>query len=206
MTMTETEKSIADMRATLNQANRQADLTADKVDALGAKAKSSIAKGSKEGALLYLKQRKILQASWKRRVDGAQQLQQLLSSIDEAITNQNYLKLMQSGSHILAKTMEEFGGAEHVHDVMDELRDRLGENEEISQALRQTDLGGNETELTEELEQLQAEEKSQTNSDDLAELRQLRPPQAIPSDVAHTANTRSTSEQSDEMRHKPIAG
>ena len=149
--------SLTQQQATLEL--RIAELTKN-LNALIAQTASSPA--AKTRALTLLRQRKMLQTTLQRRLDSQMQVEETLGAIDDAATNAELTRAMETSAGVLRRLNEQVGGAEGVQKVMDAVADARAETEEVAAALREG--GVEESEVDEEFEEMIRESNAQERS------------------------------------------
>lgn len=120
-------------------------------------AKSCLAAGQKDKALLALRRKKY-QESLLSQTDGQlEQLEKLTSSVEFALVQKDVLFGLKQGNEVLKEIHREMGGLQEVERIMEETEEGRRATEEISEALAGRLSNGEEDEVEDELEALERE-------------------------------------------------
>ncbi|KAF4125368.1 charged multivesicular body protein 7 [Geosmithia morbida] len=152
-----TVASIKDLSATLRH---QVDLLNDRVDDLEIKAKTAVARKNRVAALAALKSKKQTESTLASRYATLAQLEAVSVKIEQAADHVTLVKVMESSTGVLRDLNAQIGGAERVDGVMDSLREKMADTDEIAGILADSNVAVDEDELDDELDAMEAQEKA----------------------------------------------
>jgi charged multivesicular body protein 7 len=160
--ITEEDASIAQLKELLAYLTHQTGLLSERVEELTRTAKEAVAKKNRFAALAALRSKKLAESSLEKRFATASQLEEVAAKIEQAADNVQLVKVMESSGEALRSLHAQVGGAEHVEDVVDKLREQMAAADEVTTILAAASADGmvvDEAEIDDELEALEGEER-----------------------------------------------
>lgn len=158
--ITEDDKAIASLKEVTVKVKHQADLLSARIDELQLDAKKALARNNKISAMAALRQKKIAEQTLSKRYDTLNQLEETANKIEQAADNVEALRAMEASSGVLKGLNAQVGSAERVDAVMDELRDRVADTDELTAMLAEsTGQPVDEGEIDDELAEMEREAK-----------------------------------------------
>ncbi|KAK2001646.1 Snf7 family protein [Colletotrichum falcatum] len=199
--ITEEDAAVSSLKELIADIKEQTELLTRRVDELTATAKEAVSKKNKVAALAALKSKKMAEASLEKRFATLNQLEDVAARIQEARDNVQLVNVMEASAGALKGLNEKVGGADRVGDVVDKLREQMGEVDEISKAVSEAGAAPvDEFEVEDELEAMEREERQKEEAVERAkkeaqemreaeemqrrldkEMAELRPPVTEPS-------------------------
>lgn len=159
-TITEQDTTVASIKDLSANLRHQLDLLNDRVDELEVKAKTAVARKNRVAAIAALKSKKQAEATLASRYATLGQLEEVAAKIEQAADHVTLVKVMESSTSVLQDLNTQVGSAEKVDSVMDNLRDKMADTDEIAGIIAQSDVAVDEEELDDELAAMEAEEKA----------------------------------------------
>ena len=170
--ISEDDVAIASVKELTTRIKHQADLLDSKVDELEQEAKKALARKNKVSAMAALRSKKATEATLAKRYATLNQLEEVVTKIEQASDNVQLVKVMEASSGVLKSLNAQVGSAEKVDDVMFDLKERMTDTEELSSMLAESTISAvDEGEVDDELEQMekdikQREEKEKAAAED----------------------------------------
>ena len=118
-------------------------------------AKTCLAKGEKDKALLALRRKKYQESLLSKTDSQLEQLEKLTSSVEFALVQKDVVFGLQQGTAVLKQIHAELGGLEAVEKMMGESEEARAYQLEISQALAGQISNADEDEVEDELEAME---------------------------------------------------
>ncbi|GKT47419.1 uncharacterized protein ColSpa_07600 [Colletotrichum spaethianum] len=210
--ITEEDAAVSSLKELIADMKEQTELLMRRVDDLTAAAKEAVSKKNKVAALAALKSKKITEASLEKRFATLNQLEDVASRIQEARDNVQLVKVMEASAGALKGLNEKVGGADRVGDVVDRLREQMGEVDEVGKIISEAGAAPvDEFEVDDELEAMEREEREKEEAVERAkkeaqeakeaeetrrrlekEMAELRPPVTEPSEKEGTREKTQT--------------
>lgn len=155
------KKAIVDLREHIQLLNKKQAHLQTQIDQQQQLAKRSLTQGNKNNAKTYLKKKKLYESQLDKLQSQIDSLEQQLYSIENANLNLETLKAMKQGASAM-KNIHKGLDLDKVDDTMDEIREQVELNQEISEAISkplimQDEL--DEDELDQELKLLESEQQ-----------------------------------------------
>ncbi|KAI2472466.1 Snf7-domain-containing protein [Annulohypoxylon bovei var. microspora] len=168
MVITEEDSAIASLKELMEDLTRQTELLNHRIDELNVAAQDAVRRKNRIAALAALKSKKLAETNLSRRHATLSQLEDVASKIEQAADNVQLVKVMQSSTVALRSLNAQVGSADKVDEVLDNLREQIGEVDEVGNIIAEAGPGAtvDETEVDDEFEALLAEERKK---DDEAE-------------------------------------
>ncbi|KAK1635486.1 Snf7 family protein [Colletotrichum phormii] len=160
-TITEEDAAVSSLKELIADMKQQTTLLTARVDELTATAKDAVTKKNKVAALAALKSKKMTEASLEKRFATLNQLEDVAGRIQEARDNVQLVSVMEASAGALKGLNEKVGGADRVGDVVDRLREQMGEVDEVGKIISEAGAAPvvDEFEVDEELEAMEREER-----------------------------------------------
>ncbi|KAL2875572.1 hypothetical protein SGCOL_009189 [Colletotrichum sp. CLE4] len=160
-TITEEDAAVSSLKELIADMKQQTALLTARVDELTATAKDAVTKKNKVAALAALKSKKMTEASLEKRFATLNQLEDVAGRIQEARDNVQLVSVMEASAGALKGLNEKVGGADRVGDVVDRLREQMGEVDEVGKIISEAGAAPvvDEFEVDEELEAMEREER-----------------------------------------------
>ncbi|OAQ96554.1 hypothetical protein LLEC1_02357 [Akanthomyces lecanii] len=136
--ITEDDKAIASLKDVTVKVKHQADLLSARIDELELDAKRALARKNKVSALAALRQKKVAEQTLLTRYATLNQLEETANKIEQAADNVAVVQAMEASSGVLASLNAQVGSADKVDAVMDELRDRVADTDELTAILAES--------------------------------------------------------------------
>ncbi|PKS05865.1 hypothetical protein jhhlp_007694 [Lomentospora prolificans] len=191
--ITEEDSAIASLNELTEDIRSQTTVMEERIDELTVKAKDCMARKNKISALALLKSKKLTEAALEKRHATLTQLEEVAHKIQQAGNQAQLVEVIHASTGVLRVLNQQVGGAERVEQAVDKLREQMDEVDELGNVLADAGSTANvidEAELDDELERLEAAQKSQSKraetetTEDVAELeRRLDSLPVVPSTI-----------------------
>ncbi|KAM3507365.1 hypothetical protein MY10362_001818 [Beauveria mimosiformis] len=156
--ITEDDKAIASLKEVTLKVKHQADLLSARIDELELDAKKALARKNKVSALAALRQKKAAEQTLSTRYATLNQLEETANKIEQAADNVAVVRALEASSGVLRSLNAQVGTPDKVDTVMDELRERVADTEELAALLAEsTGAPVDEGEIDEELAEMERE-------------------------------------------------
>lgn len=160
--ITEEDYAIASLRDLMLNLEHQISMLEARFDSLDTEARAAVARRNMAKALAILKSKKHTECLLKARYATLAQLHEVARKLEQAADQVQLIRVMQSSASALHSLNKRTGGADHVVDVLNDLREQMGEVDEIGRIT--TDLGPatvvvDEDEIDDELEALERDKQ-----------------------------------------------
>ncbi|KAF3066468.1 hypothetical protein GL218_08959 [Daldinia childiae] len=161
MVITQEDSAIASLKELMEDLTRQTEVLSRRVDELNVAAQDAVRRKNKVAALAALKSKKLAETNLSRRHDTLSQLEDVAAKIEQAADNVQLVKVMQSSTVALRSLNAQVGGADKVDEVLENLREQMGEVDEVGNIIAEAGPGAtiDEAEVDDELEAMLAEER-----------------------------------------------
>lgn len=169
--ITEEDATIASLKELIAKLQHQTEMLSAKVEQLEVDAKKAVARKNRVSALAALKSKKVAESSLAQRYASLNQVEEVALKIEQASDNVQLVKVMESSSGVLKNLNKQVGGVEKVDSVMDELRERISDTDELANILAEStgapidegeiddELAAMENEIKEKQEEKETKEK-----------------------------------------------
>ena len=157
--ITAEDETIASLKELTESLSHQTAVLDKRIEELAITAKEAVAKNNRVSALAALKSKKRAEASLQQRFATLSQLEEVAAKIEQASDNVQLVKVMGASTDVLKSLNAQVGGAEGVEEVVDHLREQMGQADEVSSILAEQGPAVDEAELDDELEALEREEQ-----------------------------------------------
>ncbi|OAA51077.1 Snf7 [Beauveria brongniartii RCEF 3172] len=156
--ITEDDKAIASLKEVTLKVKHQADLLSARIDELELDAKKALARKNKVSALAALRQKKAAEQTLSTRYATLNQLEETANKIEQAADNVAVVRALEASSGVLRSLNAQVGTPDKVDTVMDELRERVADTEELAALLAEsTGAPVDEGEIDDELAEMERE-------------------------------------------------
>ena len=169
------DRDIASLKSLTTELEAQCAAVSSKIKVLTRNTGEALSHGNRIQARHYLRSRKMQQGVLEKRTATLSQLEDILTSISEAVTQIEVMNVIRSGTLVLHDLNSEVGGLERVHVTLEDLSEEISKTQAVESALRdelQFESSINDSEVDAELEALELESKKQTKertADEVAE-------------------------------------
>ncbi|POS80694.1 hypothetical protein DHEL01_v200891 [Diaporthe helianthi] len=162
-TITKEDETIASLGELAEYLGHQTTVLNNKIEELTMTAKEAVAKKNRVTAMAALKSKKRAETSLQQRYATLSQIEEVASKIEQASDNVQLVKVMGASTEVLKTLNAQVGGAERVEEVVDHMREQMGQTDEINNILAEQGPVVDEDELDDELEAML---KEQTGKED----------------------------------------
>lgn len=157
--ITTEDETIASLKELTESLSHQTAVLDRKIEELTITAKEAVLKKNRVSALAALKSKKRAESSLQQRYVTLSQLEEVAAKIEQASDSVQLVKVMGASTEVLKGLNAQVGGAEGVEEVVDHLREQMGQADEVSSILAERGPAVDEDEIDDELEALEQEEK-----------------------------------------------
>lgn len=165
-TITAEDETIASLRELAEYLSHQTTVLNNKIEELTTTAREAVAKKNRVSAMAALKSKKLAESSLQQRYATLSQIEEVSAKIEQASDNVQLVKVMGASTEVLKTLNAQVGGAERVEEVVDRMREQMGQADEINNILAEQGPVVDEDELDDELESMLQE---QTSKEDVLE-------------------------------------
>ena len=157
--LTEEDAAIASLKELIAHTTSQTQELSARVQDLSDQARDAVAKENRLGALAALKSKKQAEAQLKTRYDTLVQLDEVAHKLEQAANQVQLVSIMKSSAGTLKSLNAKIGGAKHVADVLDGLREQMGDVDEVGNMIADASMAVDEGDVDDEFEAFEREEK-----------------------------------------------
>ncbi|KAK7996387.1 hypothetical protein PG989_004427 [Apiospora arundinis] len=160
-TITQEDTAIASLKELIEDLNKQTEVLNKRIDELTANAQAAVIKKNRVSALAALKSKKLAESNLATRYATLNQLEEVATKVEQAADNVQLVKVMQSSTVALKSLNSQVGGVDHVDAVFDQLREQMGEVDEVGNIISEAGPTAtiDEAEVDDEFEAMLAEER-----------------------------------------------
>jgi charged multivesicular body protein 7 len=160
-TITEEDSAIASLKELMEDLTKQTSALSRRVDELNIAAQDAVRRKNRVSALAALKSKKIAENTLAARHATLNQLEEVAAKIQQATDNVQMVKVMQTSTSALKSLNKQTGGADKVDEVLENLREQMGEVDEVGNIIAEAQGAAvvDEAEVDDELESMLAEER-----------------------------------------------
>ncbi|KAI0005280.1 Snf7-domain-containing protein [Xylariaceae sp. FL0662B] len=159
-TITEEDKAIASLKELMEDLGRQTSALSRRVDELHLAAQDAVRRKNRVSALAALKSKKLAETNLERRHATLSQLEDVAAKIEQAADNVQLVGVMQSSTAALRNLNARVGGADRVDEVLENLREQMGQVDEVGNIIAEAGPTVDESEVDDEFEAMLAEERN----------------------------------------------
>ncbi|KAI0380381.1 Snf7-domain-containing protein [Hypomontagnella monticulosa] len=159
--ITEEDSAIASLKELIEDLTQQTEVLTRRIDELNIAAQDAVRRKNRIAALAALKSKKLAETNLSQRHATLSQLEDVAAKIEQAADNVQLVKVMQSSTVALRNLNAKVGGADKVDEVLDNLREQMGEVDEVGNIIAEAGPAAavDETEVDDEFEAMLAEER-----------------------------------------------
>ncbi|KAF6829884.1 snf7 family protein [Colletotrichum musicola] len=158
--ITEEDAAVSSLKELIDDLKQQTALLSSRVDELTTTAKEAVTKKNKVAAMAALRSKKLTESSLEKRFATLSQLEDVAARIQQARDQVQLVKVMEASAGALKGLNEKVGGAERVGDVVDALREQMGEVDEVGNLIAEANAApADEVEVDDELAEMEREER-----------------------------------------------
>ena len=160
-TITEEDRTIARLKDLIRDLEEQTKILETKVEELSFTAREAVSRKNKISALAALRSKKLTESTLSNRHATLSKLEEIFLKIEQASDQVELVRVMESSARLLRGLNKEVGGIERVDEVLDTLREQMGQVDEIGNVIAEA-AGGeavDENEVDDELEIMEREER-----------------------------------------------
>ncbi|CZR63293.1 related to protein SNF7 [Phialocephala subalpina] len=165
------DTTVASLKTLIKDLEIQTAVLSNRVDELGVTAKEAVARKNRVSALAALRSKKLAETTLTKRHATLGQLEEVFAKIEQAADQVELIKVMEGSTRVLTGLNQEVGGVERVDDVVDQLREQMGQVDEVGNVIAEVGQAGivDEGEVDDELEAMEREEKDKVEAKERAE-------------------------------------
>ncbi|KAI1740192.1 Snf7-domain-containing protein [Xylaria scruposa] len=152
------DSAIASLKELIEDLTRQTEVLGKRVDELNVAAMDAVRRKNRVSALAALKSKKMTENTLAARHATLNQLEEVAAKIQQAADNVQLVRVMESSTGVLRSLNAQVGGADRVDAVLDDLREQMGEVDEVGNVIAEVGAVVDEGEVDDEFEALLAEE------------------------------------------------
>ncbi|KAK5634073.1 hypothetical protein RRF57_009787 [Xylaria bambusicola] len=180
------DSAIASLKELIEELTHQTKALSRRVEELSQAAMDAVRRKDRVSALATLKSKKLAENNLKTRYATLNQLEDVATKIQQAADNVQLVRVMESSTGALRSLNAQVGGADRVDAVLDDLREQMGQVDEVGNVIAEVGAGAgviiDESEVDDELESMLEEEREKEAAKEaeetrrrLAELEKLGP-------------------------------
>ncbi|PKX99543.1 putative vacuolar sorting protein SNF7 family protein [Aspergillus novofumigatus IBT 16806] len=169
--ITDQDTTIASIKSLMSTMTKQVDRLESKIEELNLTAKVAVQKKNRVSALAAVRSKKLAEHNLKQRLETLTQLEEVYSKIENAADQVEYVRVMEASTGVLRGLHTQIGGVERVEDVVEELREEMSKVDEIGNIMNEVAPQIDETELDDELEELENRERQAVEEKEAEETR-----------------------------------
>ncbi|KAI1160502.1 Snf7-domain-containing protein [Nemania serpens] len=161
-TISEEDSAIASLKELMDELTRQTEVLSRRVDELNLAALDAVHRKNRVSARAALKSKKLAENNLATRHATLSQLEEVAAKIQQAADNVQLVRVMESSTGALRSLNAQIGGADRVDAVLDDLREQMGQVDEVGNVIAEAGAGAaavDEAEVDDEFEALFAEER-----------------------------------------------
>lgn len=161
-TISEEDSAIASLKELMEELTRQTEALSRRVDELNLAALDAVHRKNRVSARAALKSKKLAENNLATRHATLNQLEEVAAKIQQAADNVQLVRVMESSTGALRSLNAQIGGADRVDAVLDNLREQMGQVDEVGNVIAEAGTGAavvDEAEVDDEFEALFAEER-----------------------------------------------
>ncbi|KAI0101502.1 Snf7-domain-containing protein [Nemania sp. FL0031] len=158
--ISEDDSAIASLKELMEELTRQTEVLSRRVDELNAAALDAVRRKNTVSARAALKSKKLAEGNLATRHATLSQLEDVAAKIQQAADNVQLVRVMSASAGALRSLNAQVGGADRVDAVLDDLREQMGQVDEVGNVIAEVGAGAivDEAEVEDEFEALVAEE------------------------------------------------
>jgi charged multivesicular body protein 7 len=155
------DTTIASLKTLIKDLEIQTEALTRRVDELAITAKEAVTRKNRVAALAALRSKKLAESTLTKRHATLGQLEEVFAKIEQAADQVELVRVMEASTRVLSGLNKEVGGVERVDDVVDQLREQMGQVDEVGNVIAEAGQAGavDETEVDDELEAMEREDR-----------------------------------------------
>ncbi|KAL4889533.1 Snf7-domain-containing protein [Aspergillus ambiguus] len=157
--ITQQDTTVASIKSLMSTMEKQVHGLEKKISELNSTAKLALHNKNRISALSAVRSKKLAEHNLQQRLDTLAQLEQVYSKIEQAADQVEFVQVMEASTGVLRGLNTQVGGAAKVEDVVDELRDEMSKVDEIGNIMNEAGPQIDETEIDDELQELESNER-----------------------------------------------
>ena len=165
--ISEEDANIASMKALIASLTSQVSSLERKISDLQSTAQAAVQSKNRHAALSAIRSRKLAEKNLEQRTNTLNQLEEVFSKIEQAVDQVQVMQVMQASAETLRSLNQRVGGVDKVDAIMDDLREQMGQADEVGQIMQEP-LDGkavmDDAEIDDELEALEKDEVARKES------------------------------------------
>lgn len=169
--ITQQDTAIGSMKTAMSTMTKQVESLERKITELNITAKTALHNKNRISALAALRSKKHAEHNLQQRLDTLTQLEEVYSKIEQATDQVQLVQVMEASTGVLRGLNTQLGGATRVEDVVDELREEMSKVDEVGTIMNEAGPQIDETELDDELEELEGKERQDEEEREAEETR-----------------------------------
>lgn len=163
--ITEKDRAVVNLKNVIAQVSDRVHRLSLRIDSDSVRAREAIKRSNKALAKYALRSKKSVETSQTKSLEMLENLETVLTKIDEAAGQVEVVSALQSGASILADLNREVGGAERVSELMDNVREQVDETDEVGREIAALTANQvDEADVDDELEALLRDETAEKES------------------------------------------
>ncbi|QUC15899.1 uncharacterized protein UV8b_00140 [Ustilaginoidea virens] len=162
--------AVASIKELMSNLRHQADVLTKRVEDLHREAKDALERKNRITAMAVIKSRRLAENCLAKRYTVLHQLEDVAARIEQASDHVEFLKVIKSSALALRNLNTQIGNPDHVHEVMDHIREQMSETDEVGAILAES-VGEpiDDSEIDKELAALGNEARGNAQADFAAE-------------------------------------
>ncbi|KAI0910854.1 Snf7-domain-containing protein [Ustulina deusta] len=163
------DSAIASLKELMEELTHQTEVLSRRVDELSLAALDAVRRKNRVSALAALKSKKLAEKNLATRHATLNQLEEVATKIQQAVDNVQLVRVMESSTGALRSLNAQVGGVERVDTVLDDLREQMGQVDEVGNVIAQVGADAavvDEGEVDGEFEEMLAEERKKEEEAD----------------------------------------
>jgi charged multivesicular body protein 7 len=158
--ITQEDATIASLKTLIKDLEVQVKVLETRVEELTVTAKQAVEKKNRISALAALRSKKLAETTLGKRHATLAQLEEVFVKIEQSNDQVELVRIMKASTAVLAGLNKQGGGVERVDNVVDSLREQMGQVDEVGNVLAEQGREGvDEGEVDEELEEMERVER-----------------------------------------------
>ncbi|KAK7926463.1 Snf7-domain-containing protein [Apiospora marii] len=199
--ITQEDTAIASLKELIEDLNKQTEVLNKRIDELNRNAQEAVVKKNRVSALAALKSKKLAESNLATRYATLSQLEEVAARVEQAADNVQLVKVMQTSTTALKSLNSQVGGADKVDAVFDQLREQMGEVDEVGNIISEAGPTIDEAEVDDEFEAMLAEERKKEE-----EAERLKTEARQEKEAEETRRRLAELEKLGPVSSKPVAG
>jgi len=172
--ITAEDQHIASLKLLIKNLTSQIKTLQSRISTLQLTAREAVQNHNKATALSALRSKKLAERNLSSRSDTLHKLEEVYTKIEAAVDQVQVVRAMEASAGVLKSLNKQVGGADRVADVIDQLSEEMGKVDEVTGVLNEpltAKAALDETELDDELESLEQEEREKVQKAEAEETR-----------------------------------